>query len=84
MLLQIDHLQPSRNRNPCVFRQGIAGTVSELNNKVYVQIEAWRNRMLKSTYPYVFQDGIYLKPGRFPEPVSAKNPIVPYCHKLLS
>jgi transposase-like protein len=37
------------------------GTVSELNKKVYVQIEAWRNRELKSTYPYVFLDGIYLK-----------------------
>ena len=36
-------------------------TVSELNKKVYVQIEAWRNRELKSTYPYVFLDGIYLK-----------------------
>ena len=37
------------------------GTVSELNKKVYVQIEVWRNRELKSTYPYVFLDGIYLK-----------------------
>ena len=37
------------------------GTVSELNKKVYVQIEAWRNRELKSAYPYVFLDGIYLK-----------------------
>ena len=37
------------------------GTVSELNKKVYAQIEAWRSRELKSTYPYVFLDGIYLK-----------------------
>ena len=37
------------------------GTVSELNKKVYVQIEVWRNRELKSAYPYVFLDGIYLK-----------------------
>ena len=36
-------------------------TVCELNKKLYVQIEAWRNRELKSTYPYVFLDGIYLK-----------------------
>ena len=36
-------------------------TVSELNKKVYVQIEAWRNRELKVAYPYVFLDGIYLK-----------------------
>ena len=28
---------------------------------MYVQIEAWRNCELKSSYPYVFLDGIYLK-----------------------
>ncbi|NLA53898.1 MAG: IS256 family transposase [Clostridiales bacterium] len=37
------------------------GTVSNLNKKVYIQIEAWRNRELKTSYPYVFLDGIYLK-----------------------
>lgn len=37
------------------------GTISELNKKVYVQIEEWRNRPLKSEYPYVHLDGIYLK-----------------------
>ena len=37
------------------------GTVSELNKNVYIQIEAWRNHKLKTTYPYVFLDGIYLK-----------------------
>jgi len=38
-----------------------AGTVSNLNQKVYGNIENWRNRPLKDTYPYVYLDGIYLK-----------------------
>ncbi len=38
-----------------------AGTVSRLNQKVYVQIEAWRQRPLELSYPYVYLDGIYLK-----------------------
>lgn len=38
-----------------------AGTVSELNQKVYVHIDAWRERPLKASYPYVYLDGIYLK-----------------------
>ncbi len=37
------------------------GTISELNKKVYVHIEKWRNRPLKGTYPYVYLDGIFLK-----------------------
>lgn len=37
------------------------GTISELNKKVYVQIEEWRNRPLQVEYPYVHLDGIYLK-----------------------
>lgn len=37
------------------------GTISELNKKVYVQIEEWRNRALQVEYPYVHLDGIYLK-----------------------
>jgi len=37
------------------------GTISELNKKVYVHIDAWRNRPLKTRYPYVYLDGIYLK-----------------------
>ena len=36
-------------------------TVSELNQKVYVHIEQWRNRPLAHKYPYVYLDGIYLK-----------------------
>ncbi|MBA1336646.1 MAG: Mobile element protein [Firmicutes bacterium] len=38
-----------------------AGTISNLNQKVYEHIEAWRNRRLKGSYPYVYLDGIYLK-----------------------
>ena len=38
-----------------------AGTVSNLNKKVYSHIEAWRNRPLEGSYPYVYVDGIYLK-----------------------
>lgn len=38
-----------------------AGTISELNKKVYVHIEEWRNRPLLSRFPYVYLDGIYLK-----------------------
>jgi len=38
-----------------------AGTMSRLNGKVYDQIDAWRNRPLERSYPYVFLDGVYLK-----------------------
>jgi transposase-like protein len=38
-----------------------ASTVSELNQKVYGQIEAWRNRPIAGEHPYVFLDGIWLK-----------------------
>ena len=39
-----------------------ASTISELNKKTYVNIEAWRNRPLQGgKYPYVYVDGIYLK-----------------------
>ncbi len=38
-----------------------AGTVSELNQKMYERIEAWRNRKIEKAYPYVYLDGISLK-----------------------
>jgi putative transposase len=38
-----------------------AGTVSELNKKVYERIEQWRSRPLETEYPYVYMDGISLK-----------------------
>jgi transposase-like protein len=38
-----------------------SSTVSELNKKIYGQIEAWRNRPIEGSHPYVFLDGIWLK-----------------------
>lgn len=36
-------------------------TISNLNKKVYVKIDQWRNRPLTGEYPYVFLDGIWFK-----------------------
>jgi transposase-like protein len=36
-------------------------TVSELNQKIYQQIEAWRNRRIDGRHAYVYLDGIWLK-----------------------
>ena len=36
-------------------------TMSELNQKIYAQIEAWRNRPIEGNHPYVFLDGLWLK-----------------------
>src|SRR5438477_12276547 len=36
-------------------------TVSELNQKIYAQIETWRNRPIDGHRPYVFLDGLWLK-----------------------
>jgi putative transposase len=36
-------------------------TVSELNQKIYVHIDGWRNRPIEGEHPYVFVDGIWLK-----------------------
>jgi putative transposase len=38
-----------------------AGTVSDLNQKMYARIEQWRNRKIEGRYPYVYLDGISLK-----------------------
>nr|WP_233200375.1 transposase [Blastopirellula marina] len=38
-----------------------SSTVSELNQKIYERIEAWRNRPLEGEHPYVMLDGIWLK-----------------------
>ena len=38
-----------------------ASTVSELNQKIYAQIESWRNRPIEGEHAYVFLDGIWLK-----------------------
>ena len=36
-------------------------TVSELNQKLYERIEAWRNEPIEGEFPYVYLDGIWLK-----------------------
>ena len=38
-----------------------AGTVSDLNQKMYERIEIWRNQRIEGNYPYVYLDGISLK-----------------------
>ena len=38
-----------------------AGTVSDLNKKMYERIEKWRNRKIEGRHPYVYLDGISLK-----------------------
>ena len=38
-----------------------AGTVSNLNEKVFESVDAWRTRPLSGGYPYLFVDGVYLK-----------------------
>ncbi|MEO4045452.1 IS256 family transposase [Hoeflea sp. CAU 1731] len=37
------------------------GTVSNLNKKIYAQIEAWRNEPIEGRHPYVYLDGIVMK-----------------------
>jgi putative transposase len=36
-------------------------TVSELNQKIYAQIETWRNRPVEGNHPYVYLDVLWLK-----------------------
>ncbi len=38
-----------------------ASTVSDLNQRIYKQIEEWRQQPLVGEFPYVFLDGIWLK-----------------------
>jgi putative transposase len=38
-----------------------AGTVSDLNQKLYERIEQWRNAPITGEHPYVYLDGICLK-----------------------
>ncbi|HSW01076.1 MAG TPA: transposase [Sedimentisphaerales bacterium] len=38
-----------------------AGTVSDLNQKLYERIEPWRNQPITGEYPYLYLDGICLK-----------------------
>lgn len=36
-------------------------TISNLNERAFESVEAWRSRPLEKAYPYVYVDGIYLK-----------------------
>lgn len=36
-------------------------TLSDLNQKIYATIDAWRTRPIEGTHPYVYLDGIWLK-----------------------
>jgi hypothetical protein len=36
--------------------------VSNLNKKIYAKIEAWRNRRIEGEHPYLYLDGIVMKP----------------------
>jgi transposase-like protein len=36
-------------------------TVSELNQKIYTQIDTWRNRPIEGEHAYIYLDGIWLK-----------------------
>ncbi len=36
-------------------------TVSELNKKIYVRIDQWRNASIEGEHPYVYLDGIVMK-----------------------
>src|SRR5579872_5952817 len=36
-------------------------TVSRLNQKIYQQIEAWRNKPIEGSHPYLYLEGIVLK-----------------------
>jgi putative transposase len=38
-----------------------ASTVSDLNQRIYKQIEKWRQQPLVGDFPYVFLDGLWLK-----------------------
>jgi transposase-like protein len=38
-----------------------SSTISDLNQKIYQQIEAWRNRPIEGRYAYVYLDGVWLK-----------------------
>src|SRR5262252_10290019 len=37
------------------------GTVSNLNKKIYAQIESWRHQPIDGEHPYLYLDGIVLK-----------------------
>jgi putative transposase len=38
-----------------------SGTISNLNQRIYEQIDEWRNRPIEGEFPYVYLDGVVLK-----------------------
>jgi hypothetical protein len=38
-------------------------TMSNLNKKIYAKIEAWRQRRIEGSHPYLYLDGIAMKPS---------------------
>ena len=47
--------------DPLWGRKVSTSTVSELNQKVYAQIDEKRNKPIQGRHPYVYLDGTYLK-----------------------
>lgn len=58
---RLDQENRGRLRTPLGGAPASSGTVSNLNEKAFASIEAWRHRPLEGDCPYVFVDGIYLK-----------------------
>jgi len=50
------------------------GTVSNLNKKIYGQIEAWRHQPIEGEHPYLYLDGIVLKRSAGARAWSALSP----------
>ena len=62
LVVALDNGRPCEDRIMLKeFEKVSASTISELNKKAYVNIEAWRNRPLTGKYPYIYVDGIHLK-----------------------
>jgi putative transposase len=52
--------------------------VSNLNKKIYGQIEAWRNQPIDGEQPYVYLDGIVLKRKRCSQATALRLGVVGY------
>jgi hypothetical protein len=47
-------------------------TVSNLNQKIYAKIEAWRNRRIEGKRPYLYLDGVVMKSSWAGKPLLAR------------
>ena len=54
-----------------------SGTISNLNQKAYENIEKWRCRPLTGEYAYVYMDGVYLKRSWGGEVSALHRPFLP-------